>query len=138
MSDNPFDVPLPSEGKGAAPAPQQAQPQSDNPFDVPLSSEVAKPATPTGPPQGFWNATGIPALVHSAKQSWADSQHIRDQESQVAKSVTESVKKGDFGSAAELLLNHIGERGGQVLGKVYEGAKENLNANLTELDPNHG
>lgn len=102
------------------------------------SGGPSQPAEPEGPPQGFMNATGIPQLIHSAKQSWMDSQPIRDAEANVAKNVSESVKKGDFGTAAEILLNHIGERGAQVASNVYQGAKGNLKANLTELDPNQG
>lgn len=79
-------------------------------------SDIDKP-----PKQGFWQAT-----IQSAKDAWTNSQPIRDQEAQVAKNVSGAAKKGDFGTAAEILLNHLGERGAQVAGAAYHGATENI------------
>lgn len=48
--------------------------------------------------------------------------------------VTEAVKKGDFGTAAEALIPHL-MRGA---GAVASGVAGNVGANLTQLDPAHG
>lgn len=77
-------------------------------------------------------------VIDQTKQQWAATQQLRDQESKVASSVIDAAKKGDFGTATEILLNHIGERSGQAAESLVGGAYKNLKANLTEADPNHG
>src|ERR1017187_9624619 len=102
-----------------AAAPQQAAP-------------TPPPSTPPAPPEGY--ATHyIKSLIDQTKQQWASGQTKRDAEMQVVKDVTESVKKGDFGGAAEMLLGHLKN----VASNVYEGVKGGVQQdvkNITEPD----
>ena len=112
------------------------------------ASQTTPPAAPPQP-QGFYQASGVKSLVDQAKATWATGQQQRDREAQVVKDVTDSVKRGDFGTAAETLLSHLYhgainttkqqfEQGGAALTSMVGEATHNVKANLTELDPNHG
>lgn len=104
---------------------------------------------PASQPQGFYQGSGLKGLVESAKQTWAAGQSQRDAEAKVAKDVTEHIKRGDFGTAAETLISHLYhgavditkqqiQQGGDALASTAKEVAGNVKANLTELDPNHG
>ena len=90
-----------------------SQPQS------PISQPPIKPEFDM--PAAAAKSFGVTDLIDSAKQAWAAGQSTRDAEAQVAKNVTDLVKKGDFGTAAETLLSHL-----------YHGAVNTTKQQLTQ------
>jgi hypothetical protein len=135
-----------SQDTGSSTAVQQfALPPGATPVDssVPASNGVTSiaaltpPTATQQPQQGF-----MTGLLSRAKQAWVDGQAQRDAETQVVKDVTDALKKGDYGTAAEHLLDHLAHGAKDI----YQDQKsrfqedyQNAKANLTQLDPlNHG
>ena len=84
-------------------------------------SPPAESGPPPAPPEGYASHY-LKSLIDQTKQQWASTQEFRDREAQVAKGVTEAVKKGDFGSAAEMLITHLYHAAG--------GAAKGLGSNI--------
>ena len=111
---------------------------------TPVDASVSAPDTtasvqpPSAPPtQGV-----ITGLLSRAKQAWTDGQAKRDAEAQVVKDVTDALRRGDYGTAAENLLDHLAH-GAQDLyhdqASRFQQDYQNAKANLTQRDPlNHG
>lgn len=74
-------------------------------------------------------------VIDQTKQQWAAGQEWRDREAAVAKGVTEAVKKGDFGGAAEILIPHLENAAKSVASRGYENFKENIGV-TPPSDPN--
>jgi hypothetical protein len=121
--------PLANLGSPVNSAPPSATQQPTDPV-----ADLAKPmAAPPAPPEGY-GLHYLKSVIDQTKQQWTQTQAWRDQEAQVAKTVGEAVKKGDFGTAAEVLIPHLMRGAGSVAKSVINNAV----ANATELDPNHG
>jgi hypothetical protein len=80
-------------------------------------------APPPAPPEGY-AAHYLKSVIDQTKQQWADTQEWRNQEAEVARNVIEATKKGDFGTAAEILIPHL------LRGAA--GAAKGIYANATE------
>jgi hypothetical protein len=99
------------------------------PSDAPAGMEYNTPAAAA-------SEFGVPQMVNSAKQSWAAGQAQRDAEAKVVQDSIASIKKGDYGTAAENLLSHIAsgamditknqiQQGGQDLVNTAKGVYHN-------------
>jgi hypothetical protein len=97
------------------------------------TSAAPDSAVPQQPRQGF-----LTGLISNAKDDWAKLKATRDAEAQVATTTIDAIKKGDYGTAAETLLDHLAGRAvqvGQGIIDVGKGVYQNAKANLSQLNP---
>src|ERR1035437_7954267 len=104
-----------------------------------VSGTVPPSDQQTPPPQGI-----LSGLISKAKDAWSAGQNKRDSESAMVNETVEALKRGDFGSAAETLLDHLTHSAKSVgqgivggLADDYQSAKDTLTNKHDSFDPAH-
>jgi hypothetical protein len=97
-------------------------------------------------PSGFWQSayesSGVKSLVDMAKQQWSDAQAGKDAETEMLKNVSQSLKSGNYGQAAETLLAHLATGGtpaGSIVGNIAQNSYQHGKAAFQAVesgDPN--
>jgi hypothetical protein len=131
QSTDPYEsIATPIQAAPASPA-AVAAPVSDDPY-----ASIATPIS-TAAPQGI-----LSGLISKAKDAWTAGQTKRDSEAAMVTETVEALKRGDFGSAAETLLDHLTHTArsvGQGIGGGFSNdvktAKENLTGGGPTFDP---
>lgn len=83
----------------------------------------------------------LTGLISKAKDAWTAGQAHRAAEAQVVSDTVDALKRGDFGTAAEGLLDHLAHTAKNVASGVAGGLEQdyqNAKAVLTQADPQHG
>lgn len=86
------------------------------PLDNSATPTPAQPQQQPGFLERTYEQSGIKGLIDAAKQKWEASQEQANAEQQMADSAVKAVKSGNYGQAAELLLNHLKQNAAVTLG----------------------